>query len=415
MQIHAPSPIISARPLAAPTNTRRPSRSYSRPSSPLSSPTPLPSTRPAMTRPPSRSERMLRDTLRKVEEHERMIALSSLPSPSIFGATQPAHGFVLPPPPSGRRSRRPTSSSTGTDASLDAFAYCDTGACFSDEEEEDEYDEVGGAKWLMRSSSRSSSSSGDGNGQSSQYQPRAQPPLARHFSDDQPAWRIPSYGGEQPDSGVYVSTTSPPRVPMQRSSRSHQGVSRSSAPQPHASMQAVSRSSIDGDKQLQAPHDAVLRSRLEGVLKGANQQADRRRSRERGCGQDSGSSNSIASSRNLSMEGDWYFAPGEVSSFRYCYIRIPVHLSLPRASSRLSSVLQHRLAWSHPRTPDREQTPHHGTVARSPRPLTNPSAHHERRMRSFLRMSRCRLTWAPSRPLRHHRSTHAPPPSSVSK
>ena len=184
---------------------------------------------------------------------------------------------------------------------------------------------------MLRSSSRSSSSSSHGNGPSTQHPSRTQPSLTRHFSDERPSWRMPYERGDLPESFAYASPTSPSRSPLQRSSRSQPSVPRSSAPQTHA----ASRSSIDGDKQLQAPHDVVLRSRLEGVLKGANHQVDRRSSRERGSGHESGSSNSIASSRNMSVEGDWFCATGEVRYFCDSYIshssEIPpnVHSSKP--------------------------------------------------------------------------------------
>ncbi|KAI0088077.1 hypothetical protein BDY19DRAFT_208372 [Irpex rosettiformis] len=307
MQIHAPSPIISGTPMSPPTN-RRQSRSLSRPTSPLSPTTNLPSTvtRPGMPRPPSRSERLLRDTLRKVEEHDRMMALNTLPIPSLFGAQQPAHGFMSPPPPGGRRSRRATSSSTTTDASMDAFAYCDTGACDSDEE--NVYDDVGSAQWLQLSSSRSSSSSGDAIPVPHPQRPHAQPQLARHYSDD-----YETRHREYMDASGYVSPSSPSpvRVQLQRSARSAPNGTRPS----HASPQSASRSSVDAGRGLpmQAPHSAVLHSRLEGVLRCAKD-AERARSRERDSSGGSGGSNSLASSRNMSVEGEWYFAPGEQTS-----------------------------------------------------------------------------------------------------
>ncbi|KAI0798685.1 hypothetical protein BC629DRAFT_240871 [Irpex lacteus] len=307
VQIHAPSPIISSTPMSPPTN-RRQSHSLSRPTSPRSPTTNLPSTmtRPPMPRPPSRSERLLRDTLRKVEEHDRLMALTTLPSPGLFGAQQPAHGFMSPPPPGGRRSRRATSSSTTTDASLDAFAYCDTGACYSDDE--DAYDDVGGAQWLQRSSSRSSSSSGHGIPVPQPQHTRAQTSLSRHYSDDHDTRHR-----EYTDASGYVSPSSPSpaRMQLQRSAKSMPGAARPT----HASPQSASRSSVDAGRGLpaQAPHSAVLHSRLEGVLRGAKD-VERARSRERDYSGGSGSSNSLASSRNMSVEGEWYFAPGEASS-----------------------------------------------------------------------------------------------------
>ena len=274
-----------------------------------------------MPRPPSRSEKLLRDTLRRAEEQDRIVALAALPIPSHFGATQPAHGFVAPPP-TGRRSRRNTSSSVNTDGSLDAFAYCDTGACYSDDEEvADDSNQA----WLWRSPSVSSSSSGHGYF----FQPptRPQQPLPRHHSDNQETRRRGSIRSphfeditneEMPDQHAYGSPSSPSRGQLQRSARSAPSVSRSSVSHSRASnAQSASRSPAEPERSTcgcqQAavtPHEAVLRSRLEGVLRGAAKaETDRRRSREREY--NTGSSGSMASSRNMSGE-DWYIAANEV-------------------------------------------------------------------------------------------------------
>ena len=83
------------------------------------------------------------------------------------------------------------------------------------------------------------------------------------------------------------------------------------------------------------PHDVVLKSRLESVLRSAKEQerrdVERERERERrksqsqsasasGSGSGSGSGNSMASSRNMSGEGEWFFGSnGDVSfSFLLC-------------------------------------------------------------------------------------------------
>ena len=323
MQIHAPAPILSTRP--PPTNmSQSQSTSRSRPSSPLSVATQLPPTaRPPMPRPPSRSERLLRDTLRRAEEHDRIAALAALPSPSLFGATQPAHGFVSPPP-SGRRTRRNTSSSVNTDGSLDAFAYCDTGACYSDDEESPEDPSKA---WLWRSPSESSSSSGHGQQYGYFYHGRSQLPLPRQHSDDRESPRRGSVrssqfdGEELPDQNTYgsPSSPSPARAQLQRSAQSASSVSRSSVSHSRTSnVPSSSRSPADPERSpcgyQQAtviPHEAVLRSQLEGVLRGAKKEHDRKRSREREYNTGSGSSNSMASSRNMSGE-DWFFAAGEV-------------------------------------------------------------------------------------------------------
>ncbi|KIP04620.1 hypothetical protein PHLGIDRAFT_188897 [Phlebiopsis gigantea 11061_1 CR5-6] len=320
MQIHAPSPILSARPASPHTNMAPPP--HPGPSSPRTTTTTQLPARPPMPRPPSRSERLLRDTLRRAEEHDRIAALAALPSPSLFGATQPAHGFVSPPP-TGRRSRRNTSSSVNTDGSFDSFAYCDTGACYSDDEEiADDPNQA----WLWRSPSVSSSSSG--HGYFFQPQTRPQQPLPRQHSDDQETHRrglirSPHFEDitnvEIPDQHACGSPSSPTRGQLQRSPRSAPSVSQSSVSHSRASnAQSASRSPAEPERSTcgcqQAavtPHEAVLRSRLEGVLRGAKLETDRRRSREREY--NTGSSGSMASSRNMSGE-DWFIAANELAS-----------------------------------------------------------------------------------------------------
>lgn len=256
-----------------------------------------------------------------------MMSLAALPSPSLFGATQPAHGFVSPPP-SGRRTRRNTSSSMSTDPSLDPFAYCDTGACYSDDEGAEDPNKA----WMWRSPSVSSSSSGNGQSAGYFYQPRSQPPLPRHHSDDHEtrrrgSWRQPRFDDvpseEIPDQQQQAygspSSPSPARTQLQRSARSAPSVSRSSFSQSRVTnTHPSSRSPADPERSpcgcqqaVLTPHEAVLRSKLEGVLRGAKVEQDRRRSREREYNTGSGSSNSMASSRNMSGE-DWFYAPGEV-------------------------------------------------------------------------------------------------------
>lgn len=142
-----------------------------------------------------------------------MAALTALPSPSLFGAAQPAHGFVSPPP-SGRRSRRNTSSWVNTDGSLEAFTYCDSGACDSDE---DESPEDPNEAWLWRSPSVSSSSSGHGQQYGYFYQPqggRLQSPLPHRHSDDHETRRRGSVRSsncdeESTDQHMYGSLLSP--------------------------------------------------------------------------------------------------------------------------------------------------------------------------------------------------------------
>ena len=335
MQIHAPSPISSTQ--SKSTNmTSRASRSRSRPSSPSTTTTQLPLTRPPMPRPPSRSEKLLRDTLRRAEEQDRILALQALPSPSLFGATQPAHGFVPPRP--GRRTRRDTSSSFSTENSLDAFAYCDTGACYSDEED---VNEDVRKPALLRTPSTSSSSSGNTQG----YFNRV--PLPRHHSDE-PETRRRSSIRPPHFSEVYAEDNEgPARAQLQRSPRSAPSVSRSSFSQPPHTCHAhsVSRSPADPAERSPCgcqpatvtPHEAVLRSRLEGVLRSAKRQEERQRSREREY--HTGSSGSMASSRNMSGEGDWFFAAAEVS-----YL-IPIRL-VPRLNTRIQSTSPTSLNYS---------------------------------------------------------------------
>lgn len=256
-----------------------------------------------MTRPPSRSERLLRDTLRRAEEQERMMN----PTPSLFAMPPPVPTANVPPSVAlmfgpcrlpaaahgGRRHRRNTSSSVQSDSSCDYFE----GEVLDEDSQEDEDDN----QWLWR-----------GNG-------------AAHSSTH----RSPAYLPTRAVSGSRVegvphgspASPSPARMQLQRGAKSSPSV-----PRRHSHSQSVSnvpahppsRASVDGEHAL-TPHEAVLRSKLEGVLKGAKTQDRRTRSVERrdpDSGLSSGSSNSMASSRNLSGEGDFFFgANGDVSVF----------------------------------------------------------------------------------------------------
>lgn len=327
IQIHTPTPIIASRPLSPPPNSRPNPHSKSTPTSPLGPAIQLPPTKPPMTRPSSRSEKMLRDALRRADEQERLANLSILPSPHHVGAPNP-HGFIhthIPTEKYGGRNRirRSTSSSAETSTSSEADYPVD-----------DECDEED-REWLWRSratASGSGSSSASGNNPASNYFHNTQNlsrsthhSHARHTSVDRdqqgPRSRRshtdPLREGFDP-SMAYGTPTSPTpaRAQLHRSPNSAPNVSRASR-----------RTSVEGRRHDGAsvthgynegaitPHDAVLRSRLEGVLRGAKQQERRTRSRERGgsgSGSGTGSGNSMASSRNLSGDGEWFFANGEV-------------------------------------------------------------------------------------------------------
>ena len=254
MQVHAPTPVLSTRPMspplppsARPRSRSRPG-STSRPSSPLTSTVPLPQ-RPPMPRPPSRSERLLRDTLRRAEEQERMLN----PPPSLFGLSPPAPNPNVPPSVAqmfgpcrlpaathgGRRHRRNTSSSMQSDSSCDYF----DGEVVDEDSQEDEEDNG----WPWRDHSEGSSASGHEQGHS-------------HF----PARFVTN---NKADGACYGTPTSPSpaRVQLQRAAKSSPSV-----PRRHSHSQSVSHvpaplPSSDADHNL-TPHEAVLRSKLEGVL-----------------------------------------------------------------------------------------------------------------------------------------------------
>ena len=343
IQIHSPTPILSARPTSPsshpnPHHHRSSSRPRSRPTSPLSPPAHLPLQRPPMPRPSSRSERLLRDTLRKHEERDRLANLSALPSPSIFGASQPAHGFSSP----RRHVRRNTNSSTGTDdASLEGSDYFRPEALGISQDEEQDADE-GGWLWRTRSAtSASSSSSGPQNPQNTNTQLVRVPSKSRQRqqagSSRNRSHTDPTGGRNQEQQFSYGTTTTPasPPIPsraqLPRSPKSVPNVSRSS----RTSLENHTTTGTQdcGCAAGMTPHDVVLKSRLESVLRSAKEQerrdVERERERERrksqsqsasGSGSGSGSGNSMASSRNMSGEGEWFFGSnGDVSfSFLLC-------------------------------------------------------------------------------------------------
>ncbi|KAL7281380.1 hypothetical protein ACG7TL_004691 [Trametes sanguinea] len=271
-----------------------------------------------MTRPPSRSERLLRDTLRRAEEQERM--QNPVPSPSFTIAPSSSHMNVPPsvaqmfatcrlPAASqgGRRHRRNTSSSVQSESSCDYF----DGEALDEESPEDEDD--GG--WMWRPNAAGSCSHG-----------------LTSFGDGSAHASNPIAHGRKADSVPFATPTSPSpaRAQLQRAAKSSPSVPRRhshSQSVSHVAAHPPSRSPGEGERSACSchqpgapltPHEAVLRSRLEDVLKNAKTGNSRTRSTERRDvepGLSSGSGNSMASSRNLSGEGDFFFgANRDVSS-----------------------------------------------------------------------------------------------------
>ncbi|PIL36277.1 hypothetical protein GSI_01939 [Ganoderma sinense ZZ0214-1] len=256
-----------------------------------------------MPRPPSRSERLLRDTLRRAEEQERLMN----PTPSLFGFATPPNNI----PPNvvqmfgtcrlpaaahgGRRHRRNTSSSVQSDSSCDYF----DGEVVDEESPGDEDNE-----WLWRANIAVSPN-----------------PAAQRYGNAYPARLIPSSNADSVPYGTPISP-SPVRMPLHRAAKSSPSV-----PRRHSHSQSVShvaghppsKAAVDADRsgRTVTPHEAVLRNKLEGVLKNAKAQDRRTRSAERrdvDSGFSSGSGNSMASSRNRSGEGDFFFGAGADSS-----------------------------------------------------------------------------------------------------
>ncbi|CAL1706014.1 unnamed protein product [Somion occarium] len=382
IQIHSPSPIMpSSRPMSPPSSrqhrnsrARSPSRSRSRPTSPLQPSAQLPSipNRPPMARPSSRSERMLRDTLRRAEEHDRLQSLAALPSPSLLGASQPAHGFASSSNAKPRRHvRRNTSSSTGTDASLEGSDYFKPELFQYTNEEAQDADE-GGWLWRTRSATSASSSS------SGNHPHRTLPPSKHHHkhpTSSPSSVNVRNRSHTDPtgdrilDQFPYGTPTSPPpsRSHLQRSPKSVTNVSRSS----HTSLEYMQQELAAcgcGPNASLTPHEAVLRSRLEGVLKGAQQHQRRAKSRdiERGSGNasgigsgsGSGASNSMASSRNMSGEGEWFFGSSADSyTTSLPEANADTHRHSHRPSFNLSPV---------PRTPSSKHRHHSHGIPSSP-------------------------------------------------
>ncbi|KZT04137.1 uncharacterized protein LAESUDRAFT_715694 [Laetiporus sulphureus 93-53] len=304
IQIHAPIPVLSSRAQSPPPHTlsnssarprslSRRRTSQSRPSSPDIPALP----RPPMTRPPSRSERLLRDTLRRAEEHDRMLSIHPLPSPKLSsaGASLPGSPFLSPTgvlampvgalslnasdSTSRRHSRRNTTSSASS-----SFDVCDLALAY-DEVDGGRYDDVDGFV------ASSSSSSGHGHNQSYFYTstPAVRPALGRHRSMTHHGGSSRSVEPPMPTAARTFSDSGP-RMPYG-----------TAASPPHRRSQAPSRSSID------APHEAVLMTQLDGVLRSAKKERERKERRlSSGSASGGTGANSMASSRNLSAESDLY-------------------------------------------------------------------------------------------------------------
>lgn len=402
MQIHAPTPVLSTRPNSPPPpfNARGRSRSRagstSRPSSPHNSTAPPPQ-RPPMPRPPSRSERLLRDTLRRAEEQERLMN----PTPSLFGLAPPPSN--IPPNVAqmfgtcrlpaaahgGRRHRRNTSSSVQSDSSCDYF----DGEVVDEESPGDEDNE-----WLWRANTTVSPN-----------------PAAQRYSNAYTLARpMPSSNVESIPYGTPTSP-SPVRMPLHRAAKSSPSV-----PRRHAHSQSVShvaghppsKAAIDADRsgRTVTPHEAVLRSKLEGVLKNAQAQDRRTRSAERrdvDSGFSSGSGNSMASSRNRSGEGDFFFgAGGDVSAPVSCCSSLdgadrPRHLSQSSLTSLSSN--EHAKYRSGPSVPSSP-----GLTARHLHMPPPPSPRSTRRPLSTQKYASSRgvspLTPPPSPPFNAHQA-----------
>lgn len=307
----SPKPMSPALPSTARPRSRSRPPPSSRPSSPLTSSVPLPQ-RPPMPRPPSRSERLLRDTLRRAEEQDRIGKPHPAPSFTLAPSSPGSH---IPPsvtdmfatcrvpavPSGGRRHRRNTSSSVQSESSCDYFE----GEPLDEDSQEDEED----SGWLWRANTVGSvAPSGHGYGHTHYPAPARK---AENVSYGTPASPSPARAQLQ------RAATSSPTVPRRHSHS--QSVS-------HVAAHPPSRTSIDGERPGRSrqqpnapltPHEAVLRSKLEGMLKNTSKGGPRTRNIERRDADpefSSESSNSMASSRNLSGEGDFFFgASSDVS------------------------------------------------------------------------------------------------------
>ena len=257
-----------------------------------------------------------------------------------------------------------------SDSSCDYF----DGEVVDEDSQEDEEDNG----WPWRDHSEGSSASGHEQGHS-------------HF----PARFV---SNNKADGACYGTPTSPSpaRVQLQRAAKSSPSV-----PRRHSHSQSVSHvpaplPSTDADHTL-TPHEAVLRSKLEGVLKTAKVQDRRTRSAERrnpDSGFSSGSGNSMASSRNMSGEGDFFFGvngdvrtPSSTSAFSAADPHSSVQSSLtsldsydgrlkPAASGpsspRTHARALHMAPHASPRSAHKPLSSQRGSSASSTSPLTPP-------------------------------------------
>lgn len=248
-----------------------------------------------------------------------MLSVHPLPSPKQSGASLPGSPFLAPTgtmlingsaPASSQQSRRHSRKSTASSAASISCDLCDLhfdslGESLAEQDADDEDDDLHGWSSMRAGTSASSSSSGHGPVhvyfQGTPTQPG--PSRTRNIAHS-------GHAGERAyaDTGAQVaygtpSSPSPARARLQCSAPSAPHIGRDS----HAQTRSPER----------APHDAVLRHKLEGVLRGAKEQERRGKSterRHREAGSSSGSGNSMASSRNLSAESDLFYAVGEVSN-----------------------------------------------------------------------------------------------------
>jgi len=296
-----------------------------------------------------------------------MLNVHPLPSPKVSGGSLPGSPFLAPtgtlplmgngtvpmsPTSSRRHSRKNTASSIASNVSCDAcdHLYEAPGSVVGQDHRLDDMEENKGWSWRNQSGpSASSSSSGhgyaQGHGHTYQYQPTTTttpPGLSRNRSMTHPS-RGDTPGRANSDSNTKAQiaygtpqSPSPTRTQLQRSATTMSAAGRSSPrggsfsqPTPPTHSHSNSRASFDGERSaysqqpgtMVTPHEAVLRSRLEGVLRGVKEQERREKSSERrykevgsSSGSGSGSGNSMASSRNMSAEGDLFFgASGESS------------------------------------------------------------------------------------------------------
>ena len=249
-----------------------------------------------------------------------MLSVHPLPSPKLSGASLPGSPFLAPTgtmllnsstPVSSQHSRRHSRKSTASSVASISCDLCDLhfdslGASVAEQDADDEDDDLHGWASMRAGTSASSSSSGHGQVHTYFQGAPAQPGPSRARNVAQSGRAGDRAYSDTVASVAYgtPSSPSPARAHLQRSAPSAPHVGRAS----HAKTTSPEH----------APHDAVLRYKLEGVLRGAKQQERREKSterRHREAGSSSGSGNSMASSRNLSAESDLFYAVGEVSSY----------------------------------------------------------------------------------------------------